>query len=44
MSRIVIAFLSFLFLVPQGLREASLALGASQWQTVWRVVLPTARP
>jgi phosphate transport system permease protein len=30
--------------VPQGLREASLALGASQWQTVWRVVLPTARP
>jgi phosphate transport system permease protein len=31
-------------LVPGGLREASLALGASQWQTVWRVVLPTARP
>ncbi len=30
--------------VPQGLREAGLALGASQWQTVWRVVLPTARP
>jgi phosphate transport system permease protein len=30
--------------VPQGLREASLALGSSQWQTVWRVVLPTARP
>lgn len=29
--------------VPGGLREASLALGASQWQTVWRVVLPTAR-
>lgn len=28
--------------VPGGLREASLALGASQWQTVWRVVLPTA--
>ena len=31
-------------IVPGGLREASLALGASQWQTVWRVVLPTARP
>lgn len=31
-------------IVPNGLREASLALGASQWQTVWRVVLPTARP
>ncbi|MGI5507161.1 phosphate ABC transporter permease PstA [Lentzea sp. CA-135723] len=30
--------------VPDGLREASLALGASQWRTVWRVVLPTARP
>lgn len=29
--------------VPGGLREASLALGASQWQTVRRVVLPTAR-
>jgi phosphate transport system permease protein len=29
--------------VPGGLREASLALGASQWQTVWRVVLPTCR-
>jgi phosphate transport system permease protein len=31
-------------IVPHGLREASLSLGASQWQTVWRVVLPTARP
>jgi phosphate transport system permease protein len=30
--------------VPGGLREASLALGASQWQTVRKVVLPTARP
>lgn len=30
--------------VPQGLREASYALGAPQWQTVLRVVLPTARP
>jgi phosphate transport system permease protein len=30
--------------VPGGLREASYALGASQWQTVWKVVLPTARP
>ncbi len=31
-------------LVPGGLREASLALGASQLRTVWSVVLPTARP
>lgn len=30
--------------VPDGLREASLALGASRWRTVWHVVLPTARP
>lgn len=29
--------------VPGGLREASLALGASMWRTVWNVVLPTAR-
>jgi len=31
-------------IVPGGLREASLALGASRWRTVWTVVLPTARP
>jgi phosphate transport system permease protein len=30
--------------VPGDLREASYALGAGRWQTVWRVVLPTARP
>lgn len=30
-------------LVPGMLREASYALGASQWRTVWNVVLPTAR-
>jgi phosphate transport system permease protein len=30
-------------LVPGTLREASLALGASQWRTTWHVVLPTAR-
>ncbi|MFC9746371.1 phosphate ABC transporter permease PstA [Streptomyces niveus] len=30
-------------LVPGSLREASLALGASQWRTVWTVTLPTAR-
>lgn len=29
--------------VPDGLREASLALGAPQWRVVGRVVLPTAR-
>jgi phosphate transport system permease protein len=30
-------------LVPGGLREGALALGASEWRTVWGVVLPTAR-
>jgi phosphate transport system permease protein len=30
-------------LVPGALREASLALGGSQWRTAWQVVLPTAR-
>jgi phosphate transport system permease protein len=30
-------------LVPGTLREASLALGSSQWRTAWNVVLPTAR-
>lgn len=30
-------------LVPGGLREASLSLGATQWRTVSRVVVPTAR-
>lgn len=30
--------------VPQSYREASLALGASRWQTVYRIVLPAALP
>jgi phosphate transport system permease protein len=30
--------------VPQGFREASLALGATQWQTIWNCVLPFALP
>jgi phosphate transport system permease protein len=30
-------------LVPGNLREASAALGAPHWRTVWTVVLPTAR-
>jgi len=29
--------------VPSGLREASLSLGAPEWRTVWSVVIPTAR-
>ncbi|MEW6276441.1 MAG: phosphate ABC transporter permease PstA [Bacillota bacterium] len=30
--------------VSNELREASLALGATHWQTIWRVVLPSALP
>jgi phosphate transport system permease protein len=30
--------------VPQTFREASLALGVSKWQTIYRIVLPTASP
>ena len=30
--------------VPRGLRENSIALGATWWETTWRVVLPAARP
>ena len=29
--------------VPRSYREGALALGATQWQTIWRVVLPAAR-
>jgi phosphate transport system permease protein len=30
--------------VPRTLREGSLALGATRWQTIWGVVLPAALP
>jgi phosphate transport system permease protein len=30
-------------LVPGSLKEASYAMGAPQWRTVWHVILPTAR-
>ncbi len=29
--------------VPDSFREAALALGATRWQTVWRVLLPAAK-
>lgn len=29
--------------VPQSYREGALALGATKWQTIWRVTLPAAR-
>ncbi len=30
--------------VPRHYKEASLALGATRWQTIWRVILNAARP
>jgi phosphate transport system permease protein len=30
--------------VPSSLEEASIALGATRWQTIWKVLIPTAMP
>ncbi len=30
--------------VPVSLRHASLALGASRWQTIWKIVIPSSLP
>jgi phosphate transport system permease protein len=29
--------------VPKNYRDAALAMGATKWQTIWRVVVPAAR-
>jgi phosphate transport system permease protein len=29
--------------IPMGIREASFAMGANQWQTIYKVVLPAAK-
>jgi phosphate transport system permease protein len=41
---IITAAVESLMAVPRSFREASLALGATQWQTILRVVLPNALP
>lgn len=41
---IIIATREGLRSVPQEIRDASLALGATKWQTVWKQVLPAAVP
>lgn len=41
---IIIATREALRSVPAEIREGSLALGATRWQTVWRQVLPSAVP
>jgi phosphate transport system permease protein len=32
-----------LYAVPKEYRDAALAIGATQWQTIWRVIVPAAR-
>lgn len=41
---VIVATEEALAAVPRGTREGSLALGASKWQTIYRVVLPAAAP
>lgn len=41
---VIVASEEALAAVPRGVREASLACGASQWQTVQRILLPAAAP
>lgn len=41
---IIVASREALRAVPGSLREAGSALGATHWQTIWRVVLPAALP
>jgi len=41
---IIVATEEALVSVPRGIREAALAAGASKWQTIQRVVLPSAVP
>jgi phosphate transport system permease protein len=41
---VIVATEEALAAVPRGVREAALACGASKWQTIQRVVLPSAAP
>ncbi len=41
---IITATRESLLAVPNHLREASLALGATKWETTWKVVLPAGSP
>jgi phosphate transport system permease protein len=41
---VVIASREAIRAVPRSIRMGSLALGATQWQTIWRQVLPSAVP
>jgi phosphate transport system permease protein len=41
---VIVATEEGLAAVPRGMREASLALGATKFETTWRVVLPSVMP
>jgi phosphate transport system permease protein len=41
---VIIAAREAIRAVPSSIREGSMALGATQWQTIWRQVLPAAVP
>ncbi|HVE67611.1 MAG TPA: phosphate ABC transporter permease PstA [Solirubrobacteraceae bacterium] len=41
---VIIAAREAIRAVPPSIREGSLALGATQWQTIWKQVLPSAIP
>ena len=41
---VVVATEEGLAAVPRSMREGSIALGATKWETTWRVVLPGAMP
>jgi phosphate transport system permease protein len=41
---VIIAAREAIRAVPPSIREGSMALGATQWQTIWRQVLPAAIP
>lgn len=41
---VIVATEESLKAIPPGLREASLALGASKLETIWKIVLPNALP
>ena len=41
---VIVATEEALAAVPRGVREGSLACGASKWQTIQRIVLPSAAP
>ena len=44
MPIIIITAQEALRAVPQSLRQASYAMGATRWQTIWHIVLPQAAP